>query len=43
MASQKWIRQTAEGDMSWQEFMELGRNFKGEYITVTKRVPIQSD
>jgi len=24
--------ETTEGDMSWQEFMELGRNFKGEYL-----------
>ena len=24
--------ETAEGDMSWQEFMELGRNFEGEYL-----------
>lgn len=24
--------ENAEGDMSWQEFMELGRNFEGEYL-----------
>lgn len=24
--------ETAEGDMNWQEFMELGRNFAGEYL-----------
>ena len=24
--------ETAENDMSWQEFMDLGRNFKGEYL-----------
>lgn len=24
--------ETTEGDMSWQEFMEMGRNFKGEYL-----------
>lgn len=27
--------ETAEGDMSWQEFMELGRNFEGEYLAPT--------
>lgn len=27
--------ETAEGDMSWQEFMELGRNFEGEYLSPT--------
>ena len=24
--------ETAENDMSWQEFMDLGRNFEGEYL-----------
>lgn len=24
--------ETTEGDMNWQEFMELGRNFHGEYL-----------
>lgn len=27
--------ETVEGDMSWQEFMELGRNFEGEYLAPT--------
>lgn len=27
--------ETAEGDMSWQEFMERGRNFEGEYLAPT--------
>ena len=27
--------ETAEGDMSWQELMELGRNFEGEYLAPT--------
>lgn len=24
--------ETTEGDITWQEFLELGRNFKGEYL-----------
>lgn len=24
--------ETAENDISWQEFMNLGRNFEGEYL-----------
>ena len=27
--------ENVEGDMSWQEFMELGRNFEGEYLAPT--------
>ena len=27
--------ETVEGDMNWQEFMELGRNFEGEYLAPT--------
>lgn len=25
-------RETTEGDLTWDEFMELGRNFEGEYL-----------